>query len=185
MSQKKQSVSVRLSESDVRKIKDISKRLGVKDSELFRFIIKNSLAKLLPFQNEGVKGVDLIPALVDCAGELSQYLDIDTDHLEEIVNGGVDTPEKRVEKGDLDMLALANVGASYVSYKLSELQNRPVDEASLEDSLREYLYSKYLGGTPVEPSKQQNSSGSAEVKKSVIPIKPKNELPIGGKHYVQ
>ncbi len=182
MSQKKQSVSVRLSESDLRKIKDISKRLGVKDSELFRFIIKNTLAKLLPFQNEGVKGVDLIPALIDCAGDLSHYLDIDTDHLEEIVNGGVRDPEKRVEKADLDMLALASVGASYVSYKLSELRSQPVDEAKLEDALREYLYGKYLGGDEVNTGENR----SVAVKKPVVPINQKTDrIIVGGKHYVQ
>ena len=181
MSQKKQSVSVRLSESDVRKVKDISKRLGVKDSELFRFIVKNTLAKLLPFQNEGVKGIDLIPALVDCGGDLTRYLDIDTDALDDIVNSGVNDPDKKVDKADLDMLALASVGASYVSYKLSELKNQPVDEASLEDSLKEYLYSKYLSGELVVSP----DSRGAEAKKSVVPIKTTNEFTKSeGKHYV-
>ncbi|MCG8315399.1 MAG: hypothetical protein MI976_19490 [Pseudomonadales bacterium] len=180
MSQKKQSVSVRLSESDVRKVKDISKRLGVKDSELFRFIVKNTLAKLLPFQNEGVKGIDLIPALVDCGGDLTRYLDIDTDALDEIVNAGVHEPHKKIDKADLDMLALASVGASYVSYKLSELKNQPVDEASLEDSLKEYLYGKYLGGDLVV---DQGSRGG-DVKKSVVSITTTNDLTQSkGKHY--
>ncbi|MCG8669106.1 MAG: hypothetical protein MI867_06800 [Pseudomonadales bacterium] len=181
MSQKKQSVSVRLSESDLRKIKDISRRLRVKESELFRYIIKNSLSKLLPFHDRSVKGTDLIPALIECGGDLTRYLDIDADHLEEIVNTGVDERHKRVEKGDLDMLALASVGANYVSYKLSELRNQPVDEAKLEDSLKEYLYSKYLSGDLLEEQQQRGTA----VKKSVVPIKqlPEN-LDIGPNQYV-
>jgi len=45
---RKQAVSLRLSAADIRKIKKLSKRLGVRDSDIFRYALKVMLAKLAP-----------------------------------------------------------------------------------------------------------------------------------------
>lgn len=147
MSHKKKSVSVRLSESDVRKVKDISKRLGVKEADLLRYTVKQSITKLMPLLDEEVKGVDLIPTLVECGGDLARFLDIDVDDLEHIVNEGVGANEKKIEKCDLDMLALAGLGgasSAYVSYKLSDPAHAATDAGRLLQAFKEYFYEKYL-----------------------------------------
>ncbi|MBL4608281.1 MAG: hypothetical protein JKY01_10715 [Pseudomonadales bacterium] len=151
MSNKKQNVSVRLSESDIKKIKGISARLGVKDSELFRYIIKNSLSRLLPFQQNGMSGIDLIPALLDSGKDLTQHLDIDTERLDRIVNDGVSDEDRQVDKGDLDFVTLLGNNGShdYLTFKLRESRGSAVLENDIDGSLKEYLYSKYLGGEPV------------------------------------
>lgn len=150
MSNKKQSVSVRLSESDIKKIKGISERLGVKDSELFRYIIKNSLARLLPFQQGGVSGVDLIPALLDSGKDLTQHLDIDAERLDSIVNEGVIDKAKQVEKEDLDFVTLLgnDVCHDYLTFKLTENKGSKLSDKNVDASLKEYLYGKYLSGEP-------------------------------------
>lgn len=150
MSNKKQTVSVRLSESDIKKIKGISERLGVKDSELFRYIIKNSLARLLPFQQGGMSGVDLIPALLDSGKDLAQHLDIDTERLDFIVNEGVIDKAKQVEKEDLDFVSLLgnDVCHDYLTFKLTENRGSKLSDKNVDASLKEYLYGKYLSGEP-------------------------------------
>lgn len=141
---KTQHISVRLSESDHRKLKDIARRLGVKESDLFRFIIKQSINRLLPFQDSDIRGSDLIPALMECGQELSRYLDLDSDQLDQIVNTGVLEQHKRVDRSDLDMLALAGTSDQYAVIKLASLTRQPIDRDNLWDVLKTYLTSKYL-----------------------------------------
>ena len=144
MSQKK-SVSLRLSESDISKLKEISARLGVKEADLLRFTVKQTLEKLMPFRDTGAKGIDLIPTLIECGSELTYYLDLDSADLERIVNGDLDQTDRRVDPEDLDILATAGVPSPYFSYKLSELKQIKADTSKLINSLKAYLYDKYLG----------------------------------------
>lgn len=157
MTNKKQNISVRLSESDIRKIKGISERLGVKESELFRYIIRNALARLLPFQQDGMSGVDLIPALLDSGVELAQRLDIDSDRLEVIVNEGISDQNRRVAKEDLDLLALLGNDAcrEYLAYKLGERMDKSVEDKNIEESFKGYLYGKYLAGEPLKKLRRE------------------------------
>lgn len=141
---KKQHVSVRLAENDHRKMKDIAKRLGVKESDLFRFIIKNSLNKLLPFQDDHIRGADLIPALLDCGQDLARYFDLDSEQLDAIVNAGLEEAGKRIEKDDLDILAMAGASDHCARIKLAAMTNAPVVEQDLVTALKHYLVAKYL-----------------------------------------
>lgn len=141
---KKQHVSVRLAEADHRKMKDIAKRLGVKEADLFRFIIKNSLNKLLPFQDDHIRGADLIPALLDCGQDLTRYFDLDSEQLDLIVNAGLEEAGKRIEKDDLDILALAGASDHCARVRLAAMTNAPVLEQDLVTALKHYLVAKYL-----------------------------------------
>ena len=141
---RKQHVSVRLAEADHRKMKDIAKRLGVKESDLFRFIVKNSLNKLLPFQDDHIKGADLIPALLDCGQDLARYFDLDSEQLDLIVNAGLEEADRRIEKDDLDILALSGASDHCARVRLAAMTNAPVVEQDLLTALRQYLAAKYL-----------------------------------------
>ncbi len=141
---KTQHISVRLSDTDHRRMKDIARRLGVKEADLFRFIIKNSLNRLLPFQDADIRGADLIPALLDCGQELTRYLDLDSDQLDHIVNDGLLEPGKKVDKADLDVLVMASSSDQCAVIKLSALTRQPIDRENLLTALKDYLASKYL-----------------------------------------
>ena len=43
---RKQAVSIRMNATDVRKVKKLASRLGVRDSDVIRFAVKNMLARL-------------------------------------------------------------------------------------------------------------------------------------------
>ena len=52
MDAKKKNVSLRMSQSDIDKVKAVSDRLGVKETDVLRFAVKQMLQKLAPFQVE-------------------------------------------------------------------------------------------------------------------------------------
>ncbi|HVL00513.1 MAG TPA: hypothetical protein VM553_11915 [Dongiaceae bacterium] len=140
---KKQHVSVRLTESDHRKMKEIARRLGVKESDLFRFIVKNSLSKLLPFQDGAIRGADLVPALLDCGQELARYFDLDSDQLDQIVNGGLEETHKKIDKEDLDILVMSGASDHYAMVKLAALTHQPIEKENLFVVLKNYFLGKY------------------------------------------
>jgi len=157
MSQKK-TVSLRLSESDLTKLKDISIRLGVKESDFLRFTVKQSLAKLMAFRDQDAKGVDLIPALIECGSELTHYLELDSSDLERIVNSGLLDQARKVDPEDLDILVSAGIAAPYMSFKNSELRQVTSHNNRMINSLKDYLYEKYLNINQKESGSKGNNT---------------------------
>ncbi|MBV8784988.1 MAG: hypothetical protein JOZ67_12435 [Gammaproteobacteria bacterium] len=130
--------------SDIRKVKKLANRLGVRDSDVIRFAVKTTLARLSPLYDPEVHGRNLVPVFVESGGELLRFFDIDTARLESIINHGVEAAD-RVERDDVALLALTGTQEHYASLKLSELDQQGERRGrDLTDSVREYLYAKYL-----------------------------------------
>jgi hypothetical protein len=143
---RKQAVSIRMNVSDVRKVKRLAARLGVRDSDVIRFAVKSMLAKLGPLYDPEVHGRNLVPVFVESGAELLRFFDIDAAKLEAIINNEVHA-ERRVDRDDIALLALTGAQEPYAALKLSELEQteRPrLSPAELLDSLRQYLYAKYV-----------------------------------------
>jgi len=143
---RKQAVSIRMNAADVRKVKKLASRLGVRDSDVIRFAVKNMLARLGPLYDPEVHGRNLVPVFVESGAELLRFFDIDASKLESIINNGVDN-ERRVERDDIALLALTGSQEPYAALKLSELdrsERRRQSTAELSESLRQYLYAKYV-----------------------------------------
>lgn len=143
---RKQAVSIRMNTSDVRKVKKLAQRLGVRDSDVIRFAVKSMLGRLGPLYDPEVKGRKLVPVFVEFGTELLRFFDVDGTKLEAIVNEGVE-PAKRVDRDDIALLALTGAQQPYAALKLSELnqhESRSADPADHSTSLRQYLYDKYV-----------------------------------------
>jgi hypothetical protein len=143
---RKQAVSIRMNGSDVRKVKKLAARLGVRDSDVIRFAVKSMLAKLGPLYDPEVHGRNLVPVFVESGAELLRFFELDAAKLEAIINGGVDA-EHHVARDDIALLALTSVQEPYAALKLSELEQteRPRrGPTELLESLRQYLYAKYV-----------------------------------------
>jgi len=140
---------------DVRKVKRLAGRLGVRDSDVIRFAVKSMLAKLGPLYDPEVQGRNLVPVFVESGAELLRFFEVDAARLEAIVNGGVDL-ERRVDRDDIALLALTSTQEPYAALKLSELDRRERGRspAALADSLRQYLYAKYVYRPTDEPDEQ-------------------------------
>ena len=143
---RKQAVSIRMNSTDLRKVKKLAARLGARDSDVIRFAVKSMLAKLEPLHDPEVHGRNLVPVFVESGAELLRFFEIDAAKLEAIINSGV-RDERRVEREDIALLALTGAQEPYAALKLSELEQieRPHQStAQLLESLRQYLYAKYV-----------------------------------------
>ena len=156
---RKQAVSIRMNGNDVRKVKRLAARLGVRDSDVIRFAVKSMLAKLGPLYDPEVHGRNLVPVFVESGAELLRFFDIDASKLEAIINNGVHA-DRRVDRDDIALLALTSAEAPYAALRLSELEQteRPRRSPSeLLESLRQYLYAKYVyrsGTVPEAPPRE-------------------------------
>lgn len=148
---RKQAVSIRMSTSDVRKVKKLSQRLGVRDSDVIRFAVKSMLARLAPLYDSEVRGRNLVPVFVESGSELLRYFDLDALRLESIINEGAER-ERRVEGDDIALIAMSGLQQNYAMLKLNALGKSESDGNgngngsgnALSQSLRHYLYDKYV-----------------------------------------
>src|SRR5215471_3025865 len=157
---RKKAVSIRISVSDVRKLKRLAQRLGVRDSDVVRFALKSMLTRLVPLTDPEVRGRNLVPVFVESGAELLRYFDLDAARLEAIINDSIGN-ERRVEREDIALLALTGTQDAYAALKLSELNHKDgatLRSGELSSSLRRYLYDKYVYRKPETSSAHEVGS---------------------------
>ncbi|HTP40128.1 MAG TPA: hypothetical protein VMI92_11205 [Steroidobacteraceae bacterium] len=149
---RKQAVSIRLNAADVRNLRKLSRRLGVRNSDVIRFAIKHALARLGPLCESEVQGRALVPVLVDAGADLMRYLDLGVADLEALVNEGT-PPDQQVDRADVQLLAMSSLPAGYARLRLVRIGGTRVTEGTVDpaaedghasQSLRKYLYDKYV-----------------------------------------
>jgi hypothetical protein len=141
--QRKQAVSIRLGESDIRNIKRIAKRLGVRDSDIIRFAIKSTLGRVAPLCDPAIRGRNLVPVLVESGDELIRYFELDAFRLESIINEQVEEA-RQVDRDDIALLAMSGLREEYLVMRLKDGEVAAGDVAIPARSLRRYLYDKYV-----------------------------------------
>lgn len=141
--QRKQAVSIRLGESDIRNIKRIARRLGVRDSDIIRFAVKSTLNRIAPLCDAAIRGRNLVPVLVESGDELIRYFELDAFRLESIINDNADEG-RQVERDDIALLAMSGLREQYLVMRLKDDSGTPADASSHGRSLRRYLYDKYV-----------------------------------------
>lgn len=162
---RKQAVSIRMNSADVRKVKKLAQRIGVRDSDVIRFAVKVMLTRLGPLYDGEAKGRNLVPVFVESGAELLRFFDLDAPRLDAIINDGVETG-KRVDRSDIALLALAGSQEPYAALMLSELDQRErhaMTPGELSGSVRQYLYDKYVYRGPAEahsPSEPTRLNGT-------------------------
>jgi hypothetical protein len=103
---KKRAVSLRLSTADVKRIKRVSQRLGIRDSDVIRYAIKKLLFKLSALSDPAIRGRSLVPLFLEGGADLVHHFDLDAMRLGVIINDGADDAV-RVSMEDLHMLAMS------------------------------------------------------------------------------
>ncbi len=141
--QRKQAMSIRLGESDIRKIKRIAKRLGVRDSDVIRFAIKSTLSRIAPLCDPAIQGRNLVPVFVESGDELIRYFELDAFRLQGIINDHVPAGTQ-VERDDVALLAMSGLREEYLVMRLKDGSAGAGDAAAKTTSLRGYLYDKYV-----------------------------------------
>src|SRR5262249_55694712 len=144
---RKQAVSIRMNRSDVRHIKRLAERLGTRDSDVIRFAIKLMLAKLAPLHDLSTRGRNLVPVFLEYGPDLIRHFELDTTKVAAIINEGAD-PDRGVEQEDIQLITMSGVQRSYVKLRFAGAASTAAgsqgDEDTLAQSLRQYLYEKYL-----------------------------------------
>jgi (2Fe-2S) ferredoxin len=141
--QRKQAVSIRLGEADIRNIKRIAGRLGVRDSDIIRFAIKSTLSRIAPLCDQAIRGRNLVPVLVESGDELIRYFELDAFRLESIINEHVEEG-RQVDRDDIALLAMSGHREEYLVMRLKDGNGSATDSATPARSLRGYLYDKYV-----------------------------------------
>lgn len=140
---RKQAVSIRLGEGDVRNIKRIAKRLGVRDSDIIRFAIKSTLGRIAPLCDPAIRGRNLVPVLVESGDELIRYFELDAFRLESIINEHVEEG-RQVDRDDIALLAMSGLREEYLVMRQKDGEAAAGDATVPARSLRGYLYDKYV-----------------------------------------
>jgi hypothetical protein len=152
--QRKQAVSIRLGEGDLRNIKRMAQRLGVRDSDIIRFAVKSMLSRIAPLCDDAIRGRNLVPVLVESGDELIRFFDLDAYRLDSIINehAGAST---RVDRDDIALLAMSGLREQYLVMRMQDGTAVP-HEGATSRSLRNYLYDKYVYRN--EEQRQNDSS---------------------------
>lgn len=137
-------ISVRLSMADINRFKELSVRLGIRESDLLRFSIKHFLSMLVPLNDKNLRGAELMPIWLECGGLLLENFDLDSAKLHEIFNEGLGEKDQPIDQEDIEMMAMSKLNPVYLVKRLSAICERKIspEEASL--ALRTHLYEKYV-----------------------------------------
>jgi hypothetical protein len=141
--QRKQAVSIRLGESDLRNIKRMARRLGVRDSDIIRYAIKTMLSRMSPLCDAAIRGRNLVPVLVESGDDLIRYFELDAFRLESIINENVEEG-RQVERDDIALLAMNGLREEYLVMRMKDGNEAMEAAAHPGHSLRRYLYDKYV-----------------------------------------
>jgi hypothetical protein len=148
---RKQAVSIRLGSADIRKVKRLASRLGVRDSDVIRFAIKSAINRVAPLCDPEITGRSLVAVFVETGADLIRHFELDAFRLEAIINEGVDR-DRRVAHDDIALLALAGTQQPYALLRFNQAghgTDTHASPASIE-ALRQHLYNKYVYQQPYE-----------------------------------
>ena len=135
--------SVRLSGADLRKLKVISDRLAVTESDLIRFALRHVLNRLSPLHDTETRGATLLPVFVEFGNEMMSYFDLDESSLDRIFNEDL-TNGRRVDREDISLLLMSGLEKTRLYARLSELTSERIEPEDVLVEFKKYLYEKYL-----------------------------------------
>lgn len=161
METKKKNVSLRMSPNDIDRIRHIADRLGVKESDVLRFSVKQMLTRLAPFQEDSYHGVDLMPALLEVGQDMVRFFELGVDQLNAIVNQGVTESERCIDPEDLKLLALSSANGKYARLKLSGESHQDVTD---DEGFKDYFLEKYFRTEGYKPESANSDQVDSSVK---------------------
>ncbi len=165
---RKQAVSIRLGSGDIRKVKQLAERLGVRDSDVIRFALKWTLNRVAPLCDPEIKGPSLVPMFVETGADLIRYFELDAFRLDGVINGNVE-PDRKVAHDDIALLALAGSQQPYALLRLRS--SGPGNDPAIGsiDALRQYLYDKYVYAHRREPVADADAAAGAVAHADPLP----------------
>jgi hypothetical protein len=136
----KQTISLRLIDSDRTAIQAIASRLFVRESEIYRFAINYLLNRFSCLLDDTCTGSDLLPAMLEIRAEINHTLGLKRHQLERIINGNNLDPDKYVAMTDIELLLMPQ---HILKQRLMKQDETPRAAIDVETWLKLYLTEKY------------------------------------------
>lgn len=140
MNELKQTISLRLIDSDRSAIQAIASRLFVRESEIYRFAINYLLNRFSCLLDDSCTGSDLLPAMLEIRAEINHTLGLKRHQLERIINGNNLDPDKYVAMTDIELLLMPQ---HILKQRLMKQDETPRAAIDIETWLKLYLTEKY------------------------------------------
>jgi hypothetical protein len=144
----KRSVSIRINTSDFGRVKAISRRLKIRESDVFRFLLKVGLAEVSALCRGNASPQELLGVFAAHGAELVRHFDLNAQRLAQIINLDPRDNGVRVEAEDLELIAISAFPERYLALRMQELMGTPLTAESALPALRAYLEAKYLSPRP-------------------------------------
>ena len=168
-------VSLRISDGELSKVREIARRLGTTEAAVLRFAIRYALNELAPLHDPGARGLSLLPVFVERGAALAASFDLDVTRLDNILNENVTRADQRIDRDDLALLAMTGLGEIRVHAKLREINSEAVEPQNSVALVRAYFYKKYIYGEPA--AKSGHADDGPEKAPSGQPAAPGAPLP--------
>lgn len=136
----KRSVSIRINISDYGKIKTIARRLRVKESIVFRYLLKNGLQSAAPFYQGQPRLHEVLEAFFEQPEVIIEQFNLDQRRFSALFNGTFDV---NMAEEDIELLSLIGLPRRYLAQRLSDTLGHEVAENQSVTILKAYLLEKY------------------------------------------
>jgi len=133
-------ISVRLSETEQKKIKATAEKLQVRNSDVVRYAIRSTLTQLSAFHNPESSGVALLPTMIEYCNELNRHFDLDADKLNEIINTKT---SQLVARNDIELLALCGMPVEIIQKRFFQVTGIEIGHNEVYQFMKNYLTDKY------------------------------------------
>jgi len=150
----KRSISIRINTSDYGRIKAVSRRLRVRESDVFRFLVKIGLAEIAALCNSNSTSLDLLKVFATHGGPLVSHFKLNARRLDQVINQTARGTDVGIEMKDLELLAMTIFPERFLFYRLQELLGQAIDGSNVMDELKRYLEAKYVAATPADVPRQ-------------------------------
>lgn len=142
----RRSVSVRINTSDYGRLKAIAGRLGVRESDVFRHLVRTGIGRLMRvlFGNEPRSGRYRL--LVSLVAELGEDFALSAAECAALLESSSAAP-LALDEDDIQLIAMSASHPQQACSLLASRLNEPIESAALTLRLGRYLEEKH-GGSP-------------------------------------
>ncbi len=133
-------ISIRLSESEQRKIKATAEKLQVRNSDIVRYAIRVVLTRLSALHSSEANGITLLPTMIEYCNELNRHFDLDADKLDKIINNETSQP---VARNDIELLALCGMPVDIIQKRFFQVTGIEIGHNEVYQFMKDYLNDKY------------------------------------------
>ena len=163
---KTRTFSIRLTDAEHKRIREIAARLESSESTVIRYAIRSTLKRIGALSDADSSAVSLVPVFVEHGEELINFFDLDVSSLDRVLNGDTRETCNRIDPADLALLAASGLGEPHVHAKLREIQEHDVEPGDVPTMLRGYFYRKYIYGDSVRTADVISHRGASAEGKS-------------------